>query len=255
MSILGTTALRKAWAPACGPATSRVRIDLYGAGSITVRRECEAAFRALNDCLRAANYRTRKADTGAYNCRKITGGTGYSLHAYGIAADLNWQTNPYGRRLVTDMPKSMREAIKAIRTNNGKQVFGWGGDYRTNKDAMHYEVVCTPADLATGIAGKPAAAPDPNEGRKWHSFKAGVTDGQLYKAGYRNDEVSELQLLLKKIGLYKAPVNGTYDPATVTALINFKDRASWVDESGKKDRSSVVTSKLIAALRTIAAAA
>ena len=102
--------------------------------------------------------------------------------------------------------------------------------------------------------GRPQPTPDPNVGRKWHGFKAGVTDTQLYKAGYRNDEVAELQLLLAKIGLYKGKVDGSYGPVTVTALINFKDRASWVDESGKKDRSSGVTSTLIAALRKIAAA-
>ncbi len=149
--MLSTSQLRKAWAPACAPSSARVTIPLYGAGRITVDRRCEAAFRALNNCLIAHNYKTRAADTGAYNCRIITGGTGYSLHAYGIAADINWQTNPYGKRLITDMPPVMRSAIKALRTKNGKQIFGWGGDYNTNKDAMHWEVVCTPADLATGI--------------------------------------------------------------------------------------------------------
>lgn len=149
--MLTTAQLRAAWGPACRPSSTRVTIALHGAGRITVDRRCEPAFRALNACLVAHDYRTRRADTGAYNCRRITGGTGYSLHAYGIAADLNWQTNPYGRNLVTDMPPAMRAAIKAIRTRNGVRVFGWGGDYRTNKDAMHFEVVCRPSDLATGI--------------------------------------------------------------------------------------------------------
>jgi hypothetical protein len=33
----------------------------------------------------AWNWDPPKASTGAYNCRPITGGTLYSLHAYGIA--------------------------------------------------------------------------------------------------------------------------------------------------------------------------
>jgi hypothetical protein len=193
--MLTTSQLRNAWGPACAPASHRVTIDLHGAGRITVDRRTQAAFVALNACLKAHGYAIRRADTGAYNCRRITGGTGYSLHAYGIAADLNWQTNPYGRNLVTDMPPAMRAAIKAIRTRNGRQVFGWGGDYRTNKDAMHYEVVCTPADLATGI--DPATVPghqqpppkpaDPNEGRHYRTFVAGADDHLIHKLSLCQD--------------------------------------------------------------------
>lgn len=127
------------------------------------------AVAALNLVLVAYNYLTRRADTGGFNCRAITGGRAYSLHAYGIAIDINWQSNPYGPVLETDMDEHMIAAILAIRTNNGAQVWRWGGSYRGNKDAMHFEVVCTPAELATGIRGltdpvipvPPMAGPDP----------------------------------------------------------------------------------------------
>jgi hypothetical protein len=158
--MLSTSNLRQVWAPACNAANC-VTIPLYGEGRVTMDRRTVAAVNALNEQLRAHSYETRRNDTGAYNCRKITGGSGYSLHAYGIAMDLNWQSNPYGRQLVTDMPPAMVNAIKAIRTNNGKQVWRWGGDYANNKDAMHYEVVCTPADLATGIKGGVVTPPKP----------------------------------------------------------------------------------------------
>lgn len=161
-----TSQLRAVWAPACAPASTRTTVALNGEGRITVDRRTVPAFLALDTCLRHHNYRTRRADTGAYNCRKITGGTGYSLHAYGIAADLNWQTNPYGRRLVTDMPRRMVDDILAIRTVGGHRVFRWGGDYTTNKDAMHFEVVASPAELAGGIdmrslPGAPPVTPVP----------------------------------------------------------------------------------------------
>lgn len=155
-----TATLRNWWAPACrGPFET---VSLHGEGRVTVRSTIVAAVAALDACLHRHDYRTRRADTGAYNCRKITGGTGYSLHAYGIAVDLNWQTNPYGPRLVTDMPEAMVTDIKAIRTRNGRQVWRWGGDYRGNKDAMHFEVICSPADLATGIDPRSLpATPEP----------------------------------------------------------------------------------------------
>src|SRR5690606_27368692 len=64
---------------------------------------------------------------------------------------LTGNSNPYQRQLKTDMPSGMRGAIKSIRTNNGKQVWAWGGDWSGNKDAMHWYICCTPRDLAYGI--------------------------------------------------------------------------------------------------------
>lgn len=157
---LSTSQLREAWNPPCNSA-SFVTIELYGSGRVTVDpRTVEAVFR-LDDILEAWGYQTRRDDTGAYSCRTITGGSGYSLHAYGIALDINWQTNPYGPNLVTDMPRGMVDDIIGLRTNNGKRVWEWGGDWSGNKDAMHYEIDCAPADLATGIAGS-ASIPEPS---------------------------------------------------------------------------------------------
>ena len=144
-----TAELRILWAPACTPPFARY--TLHGGGVVTVDVLVVDALKALNAVLIDWDYRTRRADTGAYNCRQITGGTNYSLHAYGIAVDLNWSTNPYGRTLVTDMPFGMIEAIEGIRTASGVQVWRWGGRYSNNKDAMHFEVVASPAELVRGI--------------------------------------------------------------------------------------------------------
>lgn len=51
----------------------------------------------------------------------------------------------------------MVDEIVAIRTKSDAPVWGWGGFYRTIKDTMHYEIVCTPADLATGIVNAPTS--------------------------------------------------------------------------------------------------
>lgn len=144
-----TAQLRAWWAPACKFAG--VTLSLHGTGRVHVDRRCADAVRALNACLVRWDYRTRKGDTGAFSCRPITGGDDWSLHAYGIALDLNWLSNPYGRKLVTDMPAGMVGAILAIKTKAGLQVFRWGGHYSKNKDGMHFEVVLSPAQLAAGI--------------------------------------------------------------------------------------------------------
>lgn len=177
-----TSQQRKNWGPPCEPGAYQ-RVDLNGEGRVTVDKRCVPAVEALNKVLRAHGYATRREDTGAYNCRQITGGAGYSLHAYGIAIDINWSTNPYGKRLVTDMlgadgqDRSMVDAILAIRTSNGARVWEWGGDWTSNKDAMHYEIDCTPADLATGIAGRPSEEDDmPLSEADWDRLERTIDD-------------------------------------------------------------------------------
>lgn len=218
--MLTTAQIRSAWAPACtGPFA---RVALNGSGAVSVRPAAVDAVKALNACLVAAGYQTRAGDTGAFNCRPITGGSGYSLHAYGIALDINWATNPYGPVLRTDMPRSMVDAIQAIRTNNGRQVWRWGGSYSGNKDAMHYEIVCTPADLATGIAGQrtPAPAIDWAAVRR---FAAGTVLtaiqglGALDGASVPGLGVAAVQQALGLLG-YQVPVTGVYDRVTIDAV-------------------------------------
>lgn len=156
MAYASQTSLRSWWAPACsGPFTS---VALHGAGRVMVRSAVVEATRALNQVLISYNYLTRYQDTGAYNCRKVTGGSTYSLHAYGIAMDINWTTNPYSSVLRTDMFRygdgQMPRRIEAIRTNDGAQVWRWGGWFSGNKDAMHYEITCAPSNIRSGINWK-----------------------------------------------------------------------------------------------------
>lgn len=155
--MVTTSQIREWWKPACaGPYEP---VSLYGRGVVYVRPEVVPAVKALSGVLRKHSYATRYADTGGYNCRKITGGTAWSLHAYGVAIDINWQSNPYGPTLITDFPAAMVRDIKALRTISGQQVWRWGGDFLNNKDAMHFEVVASPGALRTGIAGTTTTRP------------------------------------------------------------------------------------------------
>ena len=146
-----TSQLRRSWGPNCATAGQLARVSFVSGSRITVHAQAAEAFTALAATTQSFRYHVRPRDTGAMNCRRITGGSGVSLHGLGIAADLNWQTNPYGRRLVTDMPPAMVTAIKAIRTNAGRQAFRSGGDFRPMVDPMHFEVTVSPAVLASGI--------------------------------------------------------------------------------------------------------
>jgi len=160
MPVLSQTGLAKAWGPPC--TGERLSIKLFGTGVVTVRASLGDAVLAFDACCRYYNYPTRRIDTGAYACRKKRGLSGWSNHAYATAMDINWLSNLYGRKLVTDMPPEFRAAFKAIRTKSGVQVWGWGGDWKGIKDAMHVEVICSPADIWSGI--DPATVPG---GMQW----------------------------------------------------------------------------------------
>jgi hypothetical protein len=163
--VLSTSTLRSQYGPACDD-----------------HHNFRSAYVALDSVLEAWGYRPGTG-TGAYNCRRITGGTGYSLHAYkdsagftfwngytipdmALAVDINPGRNPYGYYLVTDMPRGMVNDISAIRTNDGDQLWYWGGYFEPYNDAMHYQISCSRASLLSGIkwstvANSPASVPTP----------------------------------------------------------------------------------------------
>jgi hypothetical protein len=69
---------------------------------------------------------------GCFNIRSVRGRPNdLSAHAYGLAIDINAQTNPLSSILHTDMSASF---VKCF-TNEG---FAWGGNFLNRKDPMHY---------------------------------------------------------------------------------------------------------------------
>ena len=155
--MLSDAGLFREYGPRCSGKSAVV--SLNGKGRVTVALVIVEAVKALNAVLVAFRYLTRAGDTGAYNCRLKVGGNGWSIHSLKIALDINWITNPYGPRLVTDYPPAMVRAILAIRTNSGAQVWSWGGSWDGNKDAMHWQIACTRRDLASGINWGTVAGP------------------------------------------------------------------------------------------------
>jgi hypothetical protein len=82
------------------------------------------------------------------------------------------------------MPRAMVNAVLAVRTNQGLPVWRWGGNYTGNKDAMHYELVCSPAELAAGIKWSTvpgSAPPDPIIYEESEMFSQEIPpDGRLH---------------------------------------------------------------------------
>lgn len=120
--------------PAAGSTKTGIGLSTISTASgltADVNAKFASQFQSLVDDLEATGYQIKSI--GGYNYRNIAGTSKLSNHAFGNAIDINPQANPMGRNLVTDMPTG----ISAIAARNG---FDWGGDWKSKKDAMHFEI-------------------------------------------------------------------------------------------------------------------
>ncbi|MFC5474944.1 M15 family metallopeptidase [Paraherbaspirillum soli] len=113
-------------------------------------------------------------NTSAFNHRPITGGKQLSLHAYGLAIDINPLQNPYVRRdgqgRLLYSPEAGRAYAKRVppggdaQPGSSEQVvelfaehgfFIWGGDWKKPVDYQHFQVS---RNMAERMAGLPLPA-------------------------------------------------------------------------------------------------
>lgn len=157
-------------------------IDFSGAtqqGEIVVLDAAAASVRAIFGALYARKFALHKIvpmehyggddraamednNSSAFNARPITGGSRWSLHAYGAAIDINPRQNPFiskdGAGQITVLPHSAAEA--GARSANGSpgkppqpglaeeavDVFAdhgfvqWGGDWKAPVDYQHFQI-------------------------------------------------------------------------------------------------------------------
>jgi hypothetical protein len=105
------------------------RISSKSGKSTMVNAKVAGRFQSLIDYLDSVGYDINSL--GGYNDRNIAGTGQKSVHARGGAIDINPGANPMGSQLITDMPAN----IAAIAGNLG---LGWGGNWKSKKDAMHF---------------------------------------------------------------------------------------------------------------------
>lgn len=172
--VLSTARIRQAWRDDVCRNDRMVRVRILG-WQTRANARTTVAWAALDEALRRTSYRAERA--GVYNCRDIAGTTSRSLHAYGLAVDIDSAWNPNRRtpdrrpvRFSTATTQDERladvrrktadtvftpeqvAAVEAIRTVDGRQVFTWGGRWNTTKDTMHFQLSVTPEELARGLA-------------------------------------------------------------------------------------------------------
>lgn len=116
---------------------------------LTVQTGVAELVAILADETERRGYALRAGQCGGFNNRPIAGTDRPSNHSWGLAVDLNWQSNPmtWDGQVHTDMPSWVPDLW-------AQYGFGWGGDYTgAERDAMHLEFLGTPASARTALAG------------------------------------------------------------------------------------------------------
>jgi len=171
-----------------GPKPELKSVTSKSGPSAQVNKNVADNFQNLINHLDMAGYKIN--DMGGYNNRKIAGTDVMSAHAQGAALDINEKTNPMGSKLITDMP----ENIGTIAGNLG---LGWGGNWQSKKDAMHFSATRSeggtlmaktggvfngpPGGYPVELHGREAVVPLPNPGDKI-SIDKGQQDGGATKS-------------------------------------------------------------------------
>lgn len=189
----------------------------FGPMKLSVNEHAKEAFEILGKILVKHGYKIDPRQTGSYNCRAIKGSNAWSSHSWALGIDVNWNDNPYGKKLVTDLPSEAVKEILALKTGTGHRVFKWGGDWdnrpETNHkyyDAMHFEIIVTPGELKSGIAYDNSLTP---------------TGDDVVSRGDRNGNVKFWQSFLKDKGHYDGALDGDFGPLTEAAVKSYQESA------------------------------
>lgn len=171
--------------------TSKMVTIAVAGVKLRVRREVAPLIQTLMQVTEKLGYDVKVGQTWGFADRAIKGTQTPSNHSWGLAVDINSQENPQSTKLVTNLPPVVVHAWEACG-------FYWGGRYTKSKpDAMHFEYVHTPAQVAADLArarallnppakgstpSKPAAAPPLDLSlllKQWRIDKANRTGAKI----------------------------------------------------------------------------
>lgn len=135
-----STQIREWWSEWRCNQSAMQPLSLFGRHVGTVPPATIDAYLALETVLLATGYGNPDS-VWTYNCRKIGGSNTWSLHAYGLAVDIDPALNPYsnGDPFAGKFTPTQVEAVEAIRNTTGGQVWSWGGRW-SKPDRMHWQI-------------------------------------------------------------------------------------------------------------------
>lgn len=149
----------RGWGEGWPNAQTDKMVTIAAAGvKVRVRREIAALVQTLLQVTEKFGYDVKAGQTWGFANRAIAGTQIPSNHSWGLAIDINSTENPQSSTLVTDLPPAVVHAWEA-------SGFYWGGRYQNSKpDAMHFEYVHTPAQVAADLAKARALLTPPTKG-------------------------------------------------------------------------------------------
>jgi hypothetical protein len=242
-------------------------VNVPSVGGVTIiggmhRAVAPLAAKAINAMIQAGFNPNGVRDDWGYADRmvqKLSGPstTTKSNHAWGLAFDLDATQNGLGLSLDRASIKA-RHAAAAARFG-----FSWGGNYRNTKDAMHFEFLGTPADVAkyggpSGFIGPlaPVSQSGPLLSKGYELKGDSVSPRAIYEAALAAGFVGSAALTITAIALAESrgragaigdkSIAGqrTADGRTWGPSIGLTQVRSIVQETGKgtiRDRNRLTT--------------
>ncbi len=114
--------------------TSQLTRTSFLGHSIQIHRSLVPSLQRIDSAWRSRGGTSayRVYSLGGYSCRTVAGSNKQSYHSFGLAIDVNAATNPHLQSTCrTDMPSWFRDLFL-------KEGWGWGCNWRSSKDAMHF---------------------------------------------------------------------------------------------------------------------
>jgi hypothetical protein len=240
------------------------RISSKSGPSASVNEKYASRFQGLVDWLDGQGYAINSL--GGYVDRDVRGQPGVkSVHAHGAAIDINPSTNPLGSKLVTDMPANIASVAKQMG-------LGWGGNWTSIKDAMHFSVAKNEGgdiQLADGgiVPARPggtravigeggqdeAVIPLKNGKLPVHIDSAisfgGHNELKGYNAGALTTDLAALKQIAGKLGAYDSSTKMITDPKLWKEILQSGMLMNYdlgMAQVGTKDLSSRVGSENVA---------